>query len=72
MNMLEALIVLRSAAASSPQVATKRGVAALKVIDRKIQSLLRKKAWREGAGAIPIHMGKEGFIYPVPLDDPRG
>lgn len=68
MNMLEALVILRQVAACSQQMATKRGVAALKVVDRKIQSLLRKKAWRDGCGAMPIHMGQDGFEYPIPRD----
>lgn len=66
MNMLEALVIVRQVAA--PQLATKRGVVALKVVDRKIQSLLRKKAWRDGGGAMPIHMGQDGFEYPIPHD----
>ena len=48
---------------------TPRGKQALKVIENKIQSLLRKKAWRHGAvGSIPVHMGVEDFKYPIPED----
>lgn len=68
MDMLESLVVLRQVAGCSQQMATKRGVAALKVVDKKIQSLLRKKAWRNGHGAVPIHMGQDGFEYPIPVD----
>lgn len=48
---------------------TKQGRTALKVVERKIQSLLRKKAWRESGGAVPVHMGADDFAYPIP-DDP--
>jgi hypothetical protein len=47
---------------------TRQGQAALKTVDKKIQSLLRKKAWRDGIGT-PIHMGNPDFVYPIP-DDP--
>lgn len=66
MNMLEALLIVRSCAAPGPQMKTVRGKAALAVLDRKIQSLMRKKAWREATDAEPIHMGNEGFEYAIP------
>ncbi len=69
MNNLEALIIVRGAARVSAQMRTRQGIAAGKVVDRKIQSLLRKKAWRDGAGSTPIHMGDENFKYDIP-DDP--
>lgn len=69
MNNLEALIILRGAARVSGQMRTRQGIAAGKVVDRKIQSLLRKKAWREGNGATPVHMGDDDFRYTIP-DDP--
>jgi len=69
MNNLEALIIVRGAARVSAQMRTRQGVAAGKVVDRKIQSLMRKKAWREGCGATPVHMGDEDFRYSIP-DDP--
>lgn len=69
MNNLEALIIVRGAARVSGQMRTRQGIAAGKVVDRKIQSLLRKKAWREGCGATPVHMGDEDFRYDIP-DDP--
>lgn len=69
MNNLEALIIVRGAARVSGQMRTKQGIAAGKVVDRKIQSLLRKKAWRDGMGGIPVHMGDENFTYSIP-DDP--
>jgi hypothetical protein len=69
MNNLEALIIVRGAARVSGQMRTKQGQAALKVVDRKIQSLLRKKAWRDGVGTTPVHMESEDFLYRIP-DDP--
>ncbi|WP_415907095.1 hypothetical protein [Oleiharenicola sp. Vm1] len=66
MNMLEALAILRACALGSAQMQTKRGKAALKVVDKKLQSLLRKKAWRDGGGAVPVHMGDENFTYALP------
>lgn len=69
MNNLEALIIMRGAAQASAQMKTKRGRAALRVIEKKIQSLLRKTAWRSGVGTTPIHMETEGFQYRIP-DDP--
>ena len=69
MNNLEALIILRGCARVSAQMRTRYGKAAAKVVDRKIQSLLRKKAWRDGGGAVPVHMGDDDFLYKIP-DDP--
>ena len=69
MNNLEALIIVRGAARVSGQMRTRQGIAAGKVVDRKIQSLMRKKAWRDGCGATPVHMGDEDFRYQIP-DDP--
>lgn len=68
MNNLEALIVVRNCALVSAQMRTREGVAALKVVDRKIQSLMRKKAWRDGGGAIPVHMGSDDFKYAITED----
>ncbi|EIQ00725.1 hypothetical protein OpiT1DRAFT_05280 [Opitutaceae bacterium TAV1] len=68
MNNLEALIIIRGAARVSAQMRTRQGRSAFKVVEKKIQSLLRKKAWREGGG-IPVHMGSPDFTYPIP-DDP--
>lgn len=69
MNNLEALIIVRGASRVSGQMRTKQGIAAGKVVDRKIQSLMRKKAWRDGGGATPVHMGDDDFRYQIP-DDP--
>jgi len=69
MNNLEALIIVRGSARVSAQMRTRQGIAAGKVVDRKIQSLMRKKAWRDGGGAMPVHMGDEDFRYAIP-DDP--
>ena len=66
MNNLEALCIVRNCATYSPQLQTRQGKAALAVVDRKIQSLLRKKAWRDGGGATPIHMADANFKYPLP------
>ena len=66
MNLCEALIIVRNCALASEQTKTRRGAAALKVIDRKIQGLLRKKGWRESYQAMPIHAAKEDFLYPIP------
>lgn len=66
MNMLEALTIVRNCSLRSAQMHTKQGKAALKVIDKKLQSLMRKKAWREGVGAVPIHMADPDFTYPIP------
>jgi hypothetical protein len=68
MNNLEALTIVRNCALVSAQMRTKQGVAALRVVDRKIQSLMRKKAWREGGGATPVHMGADDFKYALPED----
>lgn len=66
MNNLEALVIVRNCAVYSPQLQTRQGKAALAVVDRKIQSLLRKKAWRDGDSATPIHMADANFKYPLP------
>jgi len=68
-NLLDALTIVRGASRVSGQMRTKRGIAAGKAVDAKIQSLMRKKAWRDGGGVTPVHMGDEDFRYPVP-DDP--
>lgn len=67
MNNLEALTIVRNCALTSAQMNTKQGQAALKVVDRKLQSLMRKKAWRDGGGATPIHMGLPSYAYPLPI-----
>lgn len=66
--MLDALTIVRNCSLRSEQMRTKQGQAALKVVDRKIQSLLRKKAWRDasGTGLMPVHMGDSAFLYPIP------
>lgn len=69
MNNLLALTIVRNCALVSAQMNTKEGQTALKVVDKKIQSLLRKKAWRDGNGAIPIHMGLPTHTYPIPTAD---
>ena len=66
MNMLESLLIVRNCAVYSPQLQTRQGKAALAVVDRKLQSLLRKSAWRNGGGATPIHMADPDFKYPLP------
>jgi len=58
MNLLDALIIVRAYALKSvePMADTKRGQTALKVLNRKIASLERKKAWREAvSGTMPPH-----------------
>lgn len=69
MNICESLIIVRNCALASQQMKTKRGQAALKVIDRKIQGLLRSKGWRESYRAMPIHAGDDSFLYPIPGAD---
>jgi hypothetical protein len=66
MNMLEALVIVRNCSLRSAQMVEKRGQSALKVVDKKIQSLLRKAAWRNSDGGIPVHMGSDSFLYPIP------
>lgn len=68
MNNFEAFTIIRNCALASQQIATPRGKTALKVMDRKLQSLMRKAAWREGMATTPIHMEVEGFQYPIPGD----
>lgn len=69
MNNLEAFTIVRNCALASQQIRTPRGKSALKVMDRKLQSLMRKAAWREGVATTPIHMEVEGFEYPIPGDE---
>jgi hypothetical protein len=69
MNNLDALIIVRGCARVSAQMRTRQGISAGKVVDKKIQSLLRKKAWRECRGTMPVHMGDDDFRYAIP-DDP--
>lgn len=71
MNLLSALMTVRSASRASNSMRTRQGRAAAKVVDYKIQGLLRKKAWRNSEGATPVHMGvaREDFAYPTE-DDP--
>lgn len=69
MNMFQALTIVRNASLVSAQMRTKQGIEARKVIDRKLQSLARKKAWRDGMGAMPVHMGDPDFAYAI--DDPQ-
>ena len=69
MNICEALIIVRNCALASQQMKTKRGQAALKVIDKKIQGLIRSKGWRESYQSMPIHAGDDSFLYPIPGAD---
>lgn len=70
MNLLDALVIVRNASLVSNTMHTRQGQTARKVIDRKIQGLLRKKAWRDAApGTIPIHMVDRSLILPM-ADDP--
>ena len=67
MNNLDALLIIRNCALASPSLQTKQGKTALSVVDRKIQSLLRKKAWRDSNPfGTPVHMGDPDFKYPLP------
>lgn len=68
MNLLDALVIVRNCSRYSSQIHTRQGKAALNKVDLKIQSLLRKKAWRESAGAVPVHMGDDAFAYAIPED----
>jgi len=57
MNLLEALISIRNAALPSDEL----NKTALKVINKKIASLERKKAWRETPpGEVPDHAKHPG------------
>lgn len=57
MNMLEALTTVRALALDSGRSGERRSQKALAVVDRKIQGLQRKKAWRDcSAGEMPAHM----------------
>jgi hypothetical protein len=70
MNLLDALVIVRNAAQVSTPMRTRRGATARKVVEKKIQQLLRKKAWRDApAGSVPVHMADDAFKYPIP-DDP--
>ncbi|MDE2107432.1 MAG: hypothetical protein KGL39_60105 [Patescibacteria group bacterium] len=69
MNLCEALIIVRNCALASQQMKVKRGQEALKIIDRKIQGLLRSKGWRESYRTMPIHAGNDSFLYPIPGAD---
>lgn len=55
MNLLQALTTIRNLALHSDQVGTPQGKSALKVVNKKIASLERKKAWRECDGSMPDH-----------------
>ena len=69
MNLCEALVIVRNCSVASAQMKTKRWQAALKIIDRKIQGLLRSKAWRQSYQAMPFHAGDDNFKYPIPEAD---
>lgn len=57
MNQLEALTTVRSLAMESGRSGDRSSKRALAVLDRKIQALERKKAWRNcPAGEMPAHM----------------
>lgn len=66
MNLTDALVIVRNCSLQSDQMKTKQGQAALKVVDKKLQSLFRKRAWRNATCGTPIHMGDEKFLYPIP------
>lgn len=69
MNLLIAFTTVRNCALASAQIRTRHGKAALKMVDKKIQALSRKKAWREAApGVHPLHVYDEKFQYPIPED----
>jgi hypothetical protein len=69
MNLLIAFTHVRNCALASAQIRTRHGMSALKAVDKKIQSLMRKKAWREAArGVAPVHMFEADFQYPIPED----
>jgi hypothetical protein len=69
MNLLDALIVVRNGSLFSATARTRRGATARKVVEKKIQQLLRKKAWRENTpGSVPVHMADPTFQYPIPDD----
>lgn len=72
MNLLEALLCVRNAAARSEQMQTRQGQAALKIVDKKIQGLQRKKAWRDcrGSGRMPDHMIDPAHPLNAGIKDP--
>jgi len=69
MNLLDAFATVRNCALASAQIRTRHGKSALKAVDKKIQSLMRKKAWRETTrGVAPVHVHDDKFQYPIPED----
>ena len=57
MNLYTALSVIRNCAVASQQARSPQFLTALKVIDKKLVGLERKRAWREApGGTIPRHM----------------
>lgn len=70
MNLLDALSTVRSCARSSAQIRTRHGRAAVRTVEKKIQQLLRKKAWRdrEPGEPFPVHMTDDAHLYPVSED----
>lgn len=57
MNQFEALSIVRALAQDSGRCGERRSKAALAVLDKKIQSLARKQAWRIcPPGEMPPHM----------------
>jgi len=55
MTLLDALLVVREAALSGVPVSGEKGGRAMKVVNKKIASLSRKKAWRDSLGQVPDH-----------------
>lgn len=54
MNLLDAMILIRNAAMAN--IKDREDQTALKVVNRKIASLQRKKEWREAiSGTMPPH-----------------
>jgi hypothetical protein len=50
------MLLVRNCAISSSQISTTQEQAALKVVNKKIAALARKRAWRQAcAGTVPDH-----------------
>lgn len=68
MTLLDALLYVRNVAAQSPEVASRKGRAALRLVDKKIAGLQRKKAFRERK---PSPIVKAEFPSVVPMYSER-
>lgn len=56
MTLLDALIIVRAAAVTGTPLGSREDQQALKVVNKKIAALSRKKAWRDSlAGEMPDH-----------------